>query len=117
MLCKKFLTLMLLASISLTVASAAFSEQKQRELVVTSIVGAAPVSSPVPDLPTKYLRVGETLYPHTSWLMMKNSILEVKDSASGVAKAIKGPARITVEKDGIAIYGKEKLVFPKADRN
>jgi len=93
------------------------SENNEKRFTVKSIFGPSPVSHQASHLPTKYMREGDLLYWGSTWLMLPNTKLKVKDSETGAVRIIEGPARITIEKNGIAIHGKNKLKFSNSTHN
>lgn len=104
--------LIALAAFSVT---AAHAENETAAFVVVSISGTAPISAPVPDLPTRTMREGESLDHNSSWLFPPNTEIELKHLPSGEYAHITGPARIKIGEHRIEIHGQKTLSFPTAN--
>lgn len=73
------------------------------EYLVTRTEGVAPQLVPVPHLPTRFLRVGEKLQQGTDFLMIKPSMVVLRNLETGDEFTIAGPNRVIIETEKLKV--------------
>jgi len=66
------------------------------EYLVIAIDGASPQMAPVPDLPARFVRVGDRLGQGTDFLMISRSKVVLRNTASGEEFTVTGPNRVRI---------------------